>query len=61
MFSGFLPAPLAPQFKNSKTEYYFECYKLIFCILPYNKSHQWSTKRKLLLKMEDRIELAGKG
>jgi len=60
MFSGFLPAPLAPQFKNSKTYSFFECYDLIFCILHYNKSPQWSTVGELLLRMADRIELAGK-
>ena len=44
MFSGFLPAPLAPRFKNSKTECYFERYELIFCILHNNKDTQWSTE-----------------
>jgi hypothetical protein len=60
MFSGFLPAPLAPRFKNSKTECYFERYKLILCILQDNKNPHWSTKGDLLLRMEDRIEPAGK-
>ncbi len=60
MFSGFLPAPLAPRFRNSKTYSFFECYYLICCILHYNKNPQWSTEENLLLRMEDQIELAGK-
>lgn len=33
MFSGFLPAPLAPRFKNTKMSFKFHYYKLIICVL----------------------------